>query len=159
MYRAYDPCTERYSKVYFNIPEVQKALHANVTGITYPWETCRQALFICLFLYVMVCFPCISCGNKILVLFLSDIVEDYWADSPRSMLPIYRELIAAGLRIWVFRQVSLLIGQDWKVWSFKFIFFGPMMIRRETIAAVGALWRCAFSWETVYSRQIFFENH
>ncbi|KAK4798767.1 hypothetical protein SAY86_031093 [Trapa natans] len=72
MYRAYDPCTERYSKVYFNIPEVQKALHANVTGISYPWETC------------------------------SDIVGDYWADSPRSMLPIYRELIAAGLRIWVF---------------------------------------------------------
>ena len=41
MSRAYDPCTERHSKVYFNRPEVQKALHANVTGIPYPWETCR----------------------------------------------------------------------------------------------------------------------
>lgn len=72
MSRAYDPCTERYSKVYFNHPEVQKALHANVTGIPYPWKTC------------------------------SDIVGEYWADSPLSMLPIYKELIAAGLRIWVY---------------------------------------------------------
>lgn len=35
----------------------------------------------------------------------SDIVGNYWADSPLSMLPIYQELIAAGLRIWVYRQV------------------------------------------------------
>ncbi|KAF3433914.1 hypothetical protein FNV43_RR25017 [Rhamnella rubrinervis] len=72
MSRAYDPCTERYSEAYFNRPEVQKALHANVTGISYPWKTC------------------------------SDIVGNYWADSPLSMLPIYRELIAAGMRIWVY---------------------------------------------------------
>ncbi|GAB2223615.1 hypothetical protein Droror1_Dr00017756 [Drosera rotundifolia] len=72
MSRAYDPCTERYSKTYFNRPEVQKALHANTTAISYPWDTC------------------------------SNIVGNYWADSPESMLPIYRELIAAGLRIWVF---------------------------------------------------------
>ncbi|KAF8403027.1 hypothetical protein HHK36_011122 [Tetracentron sinense] len=72
MSRAYDPCTESHSKIYFNHPEVQKALHANVTGISYPWETC------------------------------SDIVGNNWADSPLSMLPIYQELIAAGLRIWVF---------------------------------------------------------
>ncbi|TKY46291.1 Serine carboxypeptidase 27 [Spatholobus suberectus] len=72
MSRAYDPCTERYSVLYFNHPEVQKALHANVTGISYSWKTC------------------------------SDIVGDYWADSPLSMLPIYQELIEAGLRIWVF---------------------------------------------------------
>ncbi|KAK6929216.1 Peptidase S10, serine carboxypeptidase [Dillenia turbinata] len=72
MSRAYDPCTERYSNMYFNLPEVQKALHANVTGIPYPWKTC------------------------------SDIVGDYWADSPVSMLPIYQELIAAGFKIWIF---------------------------------------------------------
>ncbi|KAL6011073.1 hypothetical protein ACLOJK_001517 [Asimina triloba] len=72
MYRAYDPCTERYSTKYFNRPDVQKALHANLTGLPYSWETC------------------------------SDIVGEYWADSPRSMLPIYRELVAAGLRIWVY---------------------------------------------------------
>ncbi|KAF5742528.1 serine carboxypeptidase-like 27 [Tripterygium wilfordii] len=72
MSRAYDPCTERYSEVYFNRPDVQKALHANVTGISYLWKTC------------------------------GDIVGNYWADSPLSMLPIYQELIAAGFKIWVF---------------------------------------------------------
>ncbi|KAJ4751100.1 Carboxypeptidase [Rhynchospora pubera] len=72
MSRAYDPCTERYAKTYYNLPEVQRALHANVTSIKYAWDTC------------------------------SNIVGTYWADSPRSMLPIYQELIAAGLRIWVF---------------------------------------------------------
>ena len=46
MSRAYDPCTERYSKVYFNLPEVQKALHANVTGLPYPWKTCRYTFVI-----------------------------------------------------------------------------------------------------------------
>lgn len=72
MGRAYDPCTERYANEYFNQPEVQKALHANVTGIRYPWSTC------------------------------SDLVGNYWTDSPVSMLPIYKELIAAGLKIWVY---------------------------------------------------------
>ncbi|KAA3464092.1 serine carboxypeptidase-like 27 isoform X1 [Gossypium australe] len=72
MSRAYDPCTERHSKVYFNRQEVQKALHANVTALSYPWQTC------------------------------SDIVGNYWTDAPLSMLPIYKELIAAGLRIWVY---------------------------------------------------------
>ncbi|KAL5569286.1 hypothetical protein UlMin_025861, partial [Ulmus minor] len=36
----YDPFTQRHSKVYFNSPEVQKALHANVTKLSYPWEIC-----------------------------------------------------------------------------------------------------------------------
>ncbi|TVU18545.1 hypothetical protein EJB05_34650 [Eragrostis curvula] len=69
---SYDPCTERHSTVYYNRPSVQKALHANVTGINYTWTTC------------------------------SDTIGDNWGDAPRSMLPIYKELIAAGLRIWVF---------------------------------------------------------
>ncbi|XP_051120178.1 serine carboxypeptidase-like 27 [Andrographis paniculata] len=72
MSRAYDPCTERYSKIFFNLPDVQKAMHANTTRLTYQWQTC------------------------------SDTVGNYWTDSPMSMLPIYKELIAAGLRIWVF---------------------------------------------------------
>ncbi|XP_028782406.1 serine carboxypeptidase-like 27 [Neltuma alba] len=72
MSRAYDPCTERYSDMYFNHPDVQKALHANVTNIPYSWKTC------------------------------SDIVGNYWADSPLSMLPIYQELIGVGLKIWVY---------------------------------------------------------
>lgn len=43
MSRAYDPCTERYSQMYFNLPEVQNAMHANVTRISYPWESCRYS--------------------------------------------------------------------------------------------------------------------
>ena len=38
---SYDPCTGSHSTVYYNRPEVQRALHANVTGINYPWVTCR----------------------------------------------------------------------------------------------------------------------
>jgi hypothetical protein len=33
----------------------------------------------------------------------NNVVGSYWADSPRSMLPIYQELIVAGIKIWVFR--------------------------------------------------------
>nr|ACU19747.1 unknown [Glycine max] len=70
--RAYDPCTERYSTLYFNRPEVQKALHANVTGIPYSWAGCN------------------------------DVIVENWGDSPLSMLSIYQELIEGGIRIWVF---------------------------------------------------------
>ncbi|XP_077215005.1 serine carboxypeptidase II-2-like [Tasmannia lanceolata] len=68
----YDPCTERHSTVYFNLPEVQKALHVDPTVATSKWETC------------------------------SDMVSENWKDSPRSVLHIYRELIHSGLRIWMF---------------------------------------------------------
>ncbi|XP_073020630.1 serine carboxypeptidase-like 27 [Primulina eburnea] len=70
--KAYDPCTESYFTAYFNLPEVQKAFHANTTGIPFPWVAC------------------------------SDILFNNWTDSSPSILPIYQELIAAGLRIWIF---------------------------------------------------------
>jgi hypothetical protein len=42
---SYDPCTESHSTVYYNRPEVQRALHANVTAgagaMNYTWATCR----------------------------------------------------------------------------------------------------------------------
>lgn len=101
MSRAYDPCTERYSDVYFNLPEVQKAFHANVTKIAYPWKTCRsveKTIEVSSFLSSNL----LITSNWIFSV-SSDIVGDYWDDSPLSMLPIYHELIAAGLRIWVFR--------------------------------------------------------
>ncbi|KAK4477571.1 hypothetical protein RD792_016804 [Penstemon davidsonii] len=38
---GYDPCTEKYAEIYYNRPDVQKALHANVTGrIPYKWTAC-----------------------------------------------------------------------------------------------------------------------
>ncbi|KAF7838138.1 serine carboxypeptidase 24 [Senna tora] len=69
---GYDPCTENYAEKYYNRPDVQKAMHANVTNIPYKWTAC------------------------------SDVLLKYWKDSAVSVLPIYKELIAAGLRIWVF---------------------------------------------------------
>ncbi|RAL37720.1 unnamed protein product [Cuscuta campestris] len=69
---GYDPCTERYAEIYYNRPDVQKAMHANSTAIPYKWTAC------------------------------SDTLLKNWNDTEISMLPIYRKLIAAGLRIWVF---------------------------------------------------------
>ncbi|KAL0798261.1 hypothetical protein Bca101_053435 [Brassica carinata] len=68
----YDPCTEKHSKVYFNLPEVQEALHVPPGLAPSKWDTC------------------------------SDVVNEHWKDCPSSVLNIYHELIAAGLRIWVF---------------------------------------------------------
>ncbi|XP_042405998.1 serine carboxypeptidase II-2-like [Zingiber officinale] len=68
----YDPCTEKHSTVYFNLPEVQKALHVNPAYAPKKWETC------------------------------SDAVNENWKDSESSVLHIYHELISQGLRIWIF---------------------------------------------------------
>ncbi|XP_065849242.1 serine carboxypeptidase 24-like [Euphorbia lathyris] len=72
IFSGYDPCTENYAEKYFNTPQVQQALHANITRIPYKWTAC------------------------------SDILIKNWKDSEYSMLPTYKELIAAGLRIWIF---------------------------------------------------------
>ncbi|KAK3408687.1 hypothetical protein EUGRSUZ_J00874 [Eucalyptus grandis] len=39
---GYDPCASDYTEVYFNRPDVQEALHANVTNIPYPWTHCSN---------------------------------------------------------------------------------------------------------------------
>ncbi|CDP02851.1 unnamed protein product [Coffea canephora] len=70
--RAYDPCTEQHSTVYFNLPKVQHALHVYNRSNSFKWATC------------------------------SDDVYNNWKDSPRSVLNIYHELLNAGIRIWVF---------------------------------------------------------
>ncbi|CAL9233719.1 unnamed protein product [Arabidopsis halleri] len=70
----YDPCTENYAEIYYNRPEVQRVMHANHTAIPYKWTACSDSVF-----------------------------DNWnWRDSDNSMLPIYKELIAAGLRIWVY---------------------------------------------------------
>ncbi|XP_051142577.1 serine carboxypeptidase 24-like isoform X2 [Andrographis paniculata] len=102
-FSGYDPCTERYAEIYYNRPDVQKALHANTTGIPYKWTACSDDLL----------------GN--------------WKDSEFSMLPTYKKLIAAGLRIWVFsgdtdsvvpvtatrfslRHLNLKVEREWYPW-------------------------------------------
>ncbi|CAN8260697.1 unnamed protein product [Cochlearia groenlandica] len=69
---GYDPCTERYAEIYYNRPDVQKALHANITNIPYKWTAC------------------------------SEVLNRNWNDTDSSVLPIYREMIAGGIRVWVF---------------------------------------------------------
>lgn len=66
-----DPCSDYYVYAYLNRPEVQKALHANVTNMSYDWEPC------------------------------SDVIK-HWQDSPSTMLPLLKEFMANGLRVWIF---------------------------------------------------------
>lgn len=68
----YDPCTEKHSVAYFNLPEVQQALHVDPKYAPSKWDTC------------------------------SELVNLNWKDSAGSVLDVYRELIQTGLRIWVF---------------------------------------------------------
>ncbi|XWS39587.1 hypothetical protein CRYUN_Cryun18bG0068100 [Craigia yunnanensis] len=68
---GYDPCSTDYTEIYLNRPDVQKALHANVTKMSYPWAHCS-------------------------------VVGGGWNDSPTSMLPTIKKLIAGGIRVWVF---------------------------------------------------------
>ncbi|KAI3456291.1 hypothetical protein Pfo_012954 [Paulownia fortunei] len=69
---GYDPCLDDYTTSYYNRPDVQKALHV-ADGISLRnWTICNMTVF------------------------------DGWSDSKVSVLPIYKKLIAARLRIWVY---------------------------------------------------------
>lgn len=39
---GYDPCADHYTEVYLNRPDVQEALHANVTKVPYKWTHCND---------------------------------------------------------------------------------------------------------------------
>ncbi|XP_006354958.1 putative serine carboxypeptidase-like 23 [Solanum tuberosum] len=67
-----DPCLPNYIQSYFNIPEVQKAMHANVTNLPYPWESCNNTLNL------------------------------NWKDRPLSVLPLLHQLMKSELRIWLY---------------------------------------------------------
>ncbi|KAL0903512.1 hypothetical protein M5K25_027898 [Dendrobium thyrsiflorum] len=41
MSEKYDPCTEKHSRVYFNLPEVQKAIHVDPSFAPSKWDTCN----------------------------------------------------------------------------------------------------------------------
>ncbi|CAL4979393.1 unnamed protein product [Urochloa decumbens] len=74
MLPAYDPCTAWYAIDFLNKNNVQEAIHANVSGIIgYPWAMCNM-----------------------------DIYYNWTTVTPISMIPIYQELIGAGLKVWVF---------------------------------------------------------
>ncbi|CAA3033661.1 serine carboxypeptidase-like 40 [Olea europaea subsp. europaea] len=66
-----DPCSDYYVYAYLNRPDVQEALHANVTKLDHDWEAC------------------------------SDLITE-WSDSPSTIIPLLREFMANGLRVWIF---------------------------------------------------------
>ncbi|KAM0850599.1 hypothetical protein ACQ4PT_052983 [Festuca glaucescens] len=102
-YNAYDPCGDYHVIDYLNRPDVQTALHANVSGaIPYRWEPCSDAL-------------------------------TNWTDAPASTLPAIGGLVKAGLRVWVFsgdtddrvpvtstrlalRKLGLATSKPWREW-------------------------------------------
>ena len=69
---GYDPCIEDGVAAYLNRPDVQAALHANRTGLPYPWSDC------------------------------SSIVEYSRKDLLTSRLPEYQNLVANGIRVLVY---------------------------------------------------------
>nr|GEW86104.1 serine carboxypeptidase-like 31 [Tanacetum cinerariifolium] len=69
---GYDPCLDDYAKGYYNKPEVQKALHVSNGLHLKNWSICNMDVF------------------------------DGWKQTIGSVLPIYKKLIDAKLRIWVY---------------------------------------------------------
>ncbi|KAJ8761473.1 hypothetical protein K2173_001606 [Erythroxylum novogranatense] len=69
---GYDPCLDEYAKAFYNRPDVQKALHVSDGHRLRNWSICNSAIF------------------------------SNWTQSKFSVLPIYKKLIAGGLRIWVY---------------------------------------------------------
>ncbi|XP_055815115.1 serine carboxypeptidase-like 40 [Solanum dulcamara] len=98
-----DPCSDHYVHAYLNRRDVQDALHANVTNITYDWEACSNSLFYNL------------------------------KDSPVNIVPLLKESLANGLRVWIFsgdtdgrvpvtsskrsiQAMNLTVDQPWRSW-------------------------------------------
>ncbi|XP_002990798.2 serine carboxypeptidase-like 42 [Selaginella moellendorffii] len=67
-----DVCMSYERYYYFNLPEVQKALHANTTGLPYPWTNCDGP------------------------------VQYDINDMRLDIVPVLRDLLKNGLRVWVF---------------------------------------------------------
>jgi hydroxymandelonitrile lyase/serine carboxypeptidase-like clade 2 len=111
MLPPYDPCAVFNSIKYLNLPEVQKALHANISGIIeYPWAVCRS--LISSFIFQQCSLHNIytgAVGTEFIFVgyylsgLCSNTIFDNWGQAADDLLPVYRELIQAGLRVWVFR--------------------------------------------------------
>lgn len=72
MLAGYDPCLDDHAKVYYNRLDVQTALHVIKGSQLRNWSICNNDINL------------------------------NWQDSRFSVLPIYKKLIAAGFRIWVY---------------------------------------------------------
>ncbi|KAJ7520944.1 hypothetical protein O6H91_19G031300 [Diphasiastrum complanatum] len=99
----YDPCIDNEVQAYLNRPEVQAALHANVTRLPYPWTDC------------------------------SNLLNYSYKDVLSSVLPTYHTLLQSGIEIFVFSgdvdaivpvtgtrswisKLKLEIKKEWRPW-------------------------------------------
>ncbi|KAG9450977.1 hypothetical protein H6P81_010942 [Aristolochia fimbriata] len=69
---VFDPCSEYYIYSYLNLPEVQKAFHANLTNLPGPWDSCNMKM------------------------------NHDWTDSPHSVLDTIHELMACEISVWIY---------------------------------------------------------
>ncbi|GAV83863.1 Peptidase_S10 domain-containing protein [Cephalotus follicularis] len=69
---GFDPCLDDYAKTFYNRPDVQKALHVSDGDRIRNWSICNETIF------------------------------NDWLDSKTTVIPIYKKLIAAGLRVWIY---------------------------------------------------------
>ncbi|EFJ34710.1 serine carboxypeptidase-like enzyme [Selaginella moellendorffii] len=67
-----DICIDKERDVYFNLPEVQRELHANTTGLSYSWSMCTGP------------------------------VDYAMQDGSTNMVPLLGDILKAGLRVWIF---------------------------------------------------------
>uniref|UniRef100_M1A8X8 Carboxypeptidase n=1 Tax=Solanum tuberosum TaxID=4113 RepID=M1A8X8_SOLTU len=82
-----DPCSDKYIYAYMNRRNVQDALHANVTNLKYDWTSCSDSLFY------------------------------DWKDSPVTIIPLLKESLANGVRVWIFslgKKQSEVLGNFYK---------------------------------------------
>jgi hypothetical protein len=86
---GYDPCTAEYSEVYFNRPDVQAALHANVTKIGYNWTRCRCVVPLSLSLSSLITLqvlgaPKLKSSNRTVLLFAHAAMRSTLGTTPPS---------------------------------------------------------------------------
>ncbi|KAM3265391.1 serine carboxypeptidase-like 40 [Capsicum annuum] len=101
----FDPCSGNYINAYLNRRDVQDALHANVTNIKYEWTSCSDSLFY------------------------------NWKDSPKTIIPLLKESLANGIRVWIFsgdtdgrvtvtstkrsiQAMNLTVDNPWRSWLY-----------------------------------------
>ncbi|PIA40776.1 hypothetical protein AQUCO_02400087v1 [Aquilegia coerulea] len=104
---GYDPCLDNYAHVFYNRADVQKALHVSNGRHLKNWSICNNTVF------------------------------TEWSESKPSVIPIYKKLIAAGLRIWVYSGDT-----DGRV---------PVLSTRYSLSALGL--RITRAWRPWYHQK------
>lgn len=103
-------CMTSERHLYFNLPEVQKALHANRTNLPYSWSMCSEYVYININdLYV---FSISSLPQEYLLFdfLLPDSLLDYKeADGDRDILPLLKRIIHHHIPVWVFRFIFIFL--------------------------------------------------